>query len=321
MGDLKIGWLATGALVIVIVVVAVLIHARFRRDIRTAQGRLQIGGSQVTETDCGLIEYATLGEGYPVLVVHGIFGGFDQGLVTARGNVGEEFRSIVPSRFGYLRTPLLDDASPAGQADAFACLLDALGIQQAAIMGTSAGGTSAIQFALRHPDRCSALVLISSNAPGETEAALPPEPLAKVLFKSDFIFWLLTTYFRSSMNSIMGVPKGFELTPEYEADVAEVMKTILPVNPRSDGAIFDMYVSNPDINTGYPLEEITMPVLIINAVDDPLALYENAQSMAERIPDAKLVAIESGGHMLLGHEERIRSEIVAFLEEYSLTRP
>jgi pimeloyl-ACP methyl ester carboxylesterase len=99
--------------------------------------------------------------------VHGIFGGFDQGLVTARGNVGEEFHSIVPSRFGYLRTPLIDDASPSGQADAFACLLDALGIQQAAIAGTSAGGTSAIQYALRHPDRCAALVLISSNAPGE----------------------------------------------------------------------------------------------------------------------------------------------------------
>lgn len=118
----------------------------------------------------------------------------------ARGNVGEEFLSIVPSRFGYLRTPLPDDASP---------------------------------VASRHPDRCSVLVLISSNAPGETEAALPPEPLAKVVFKSDFMFWLLTIYFRSSMRSTMGVPEGFELTPEYEADVAEVMKTILPVSPRS----------------------------------------------------------------------------------------
>lgn len=95
------------------------------------------------------------------------------------------------------------------------------------------------------------------------------------------------------------------------------MKTILPVNPRSDGAVFDMFVSNADINTGYPLEEITVTVLIVNAVDDPLTLYENAQSMAERIPGAKLLTIESGGHMLLGHEERIRTEIVAFLEEYS----
>jgi pimeloyl-ACP methyl ester carboxylesterase len=321
MGKVNIGWLATGAFAIVVVVVAVLVYARFRRDIRAAQERLQGKGSQVIETDCGPIEYATLGEGYPVLVVHGIFGGFDQGLVIARGNVGEGFRSIVPSRFGYLRTPLPDDASPAGQADAYACLLDALGIEQAAIMGTSAGGTSAIQFALRHPDRCSALVLFSSNAPGETEAALPPEPLAKVVFKSDFIFWLVTTYFSSSMRSTMGVPEGFELTPEYEADVAKVMKTILPVHPRSDGALFDMYVSNFDVNTGYPLEEITVPVLIINAVDDPLTLYRNAQSAAERIPGSRLVTIESGGHMLLGHEERIRSEVVAFLDETSSTRP
>ena len=317
MGNLEMGRLATGALAVAVVIVAVLVYARFRRDIRAAQGRLQSGGSQVIATDCGPIEYATFGEGDPVLVVHGIFGGFDQGLVIARGNVGEGFRSIVPSRFGYLRTPLPEDASPAGQADAYACLLDALGIEQAAIMGTSAGGTSAIQFAWRHPDRCSALVLFSANTPGETEAALPPEPVAKALFRSDFIFWLLTTYFSSSMRSTMGVPEGFELTPDYQADVAEVMGTVLPVHPRSDGALFDMYVSNPDVNNGYPLEEITVPVLIINAIDDPLALYRNAQSAAERIPGAKLVTIEGGGHMLLGHEERIRSEIVAFLDEYA----
>ncbi len=321
MANLTTGWLATGALAVAVIVLAVLVYARFRRDIRAAQVRLQSGGSQLIETDCGPIEYVTFGQGYPVLVVHGIFGGFDQGLVIARGNVGEKFLAIVPSRFGYLRTPLPNSASPAQQADAHKCLLDALGIQQAAIIGTSAGGTSAIQFALQHPDRCSALVLFSSNAPGETEAALPPEPLAKVMFKSNFIFWLLTTYFGSSMRSIMGVPQGFKLTPDYRADVAKVMKTILPVNPRSNGALFDMYISNPDINTGYALEEITVPVLIINAVDDPLALYKNAQSMAERIPGAKLVTIESGGHMLLGHEERVRSEIVAFLEEHSSTKP
>lgn len=317
MRNLKISWLTAGVLAAAIVVLVVLIYARFRRDIRVARERVQSGGSQVINTDCGLIEYAAFGDGYPVLVVHGIFGGFDQGLVTARGQLDEGFRSIVPSRFGYLRTPLPDEASPTAQAHAYACLLDALGIEQAAILATSAGGTSAIQFALRHPDRCSALVLVSSNAPGETEAGLPPEPLAGAMFRSDFVFWLLTTYFRSSMRSIMGVPKGFELTPEHEADIAEVMETILPVNPRSDGALFDMYVSNPDINTGYPLEEITVPVLIINAVDDPLARYENARSMAEQIPGAKLVTVDSGGHMLLGHEERIRSEIVEFLEQHT----
>lgn len=319
MRNLKIAWLVAGALIVAVAIVALFVYVHYRREIRAAQEHLKNGGSQVIDTDCGPIEYAAFGEGYPVLVVHGIFGGFDQGLVIARGNVGEGFQSIAPSRFGYLRTPLPEDASPAGQADAFVCLLDALGIEQAAIIGTSAGGTSAIQFALRHPNRCSALVLFSSNTPGETEAVLLPEPVSKTLFKSDFAFWLMTTYFSSSLKSIMGVPEGFELTPEYEANVAEVMKTILPVYPRSDGALFDMYVSNPDINSGYPLEEITMPVLIVNAIDDPLTLYENAQSAAERIPGAKLVTIESGGHMLLGHEGKIRSEIVAFLQEYAST--
>jgi pimeloyl-ACP methyl ester carboxylesterase len=315
------GWLVIGVLAVTIAIVSALVYARFRRDIRAAQESMQNGDSQVIETDCGPIEYTTFGEGNPVLVVHGIFGGFDQGLVIAQGNVGDRFRSIVPSRYGYLGTPLPDDASPAGQADAYVCLLDALGIERAAILGTSAGATSALQFALRHPDRCSALVLFSANLPGEVEAGLLPEPVSKALFRSDFAFWLVTTYFGKSMRSTMGVPDGFELTPEYEADVAAVMKTILPVKPRSDGALFDMYVSNLDINNGYSLEEITVPVLIVNAVDDPLTLYKNAQSAAERIPGSRLVTIEDGGHMMLGHEERIRSEIVAFLDEHAPTRP
>ena len=312
-----LGLLAIGVLATAILVILVPVYVCFRRDIHAAKKRVGSGGSQVIETASGPVEYATYGEGHPVLVVHGIFGGFDQGLMWARGNLAAaEFQAIVPSRYGYLRTPLPEDASPAGQADAYACVLDALGIDEIAIIGISAGGTSAMQFALRHPDRCSALVLVASNAPGEAEAALLPESLANVMFRSDVLFWLLTTYFSSSMNSIMGVPEGFELTPELEADVANVMRTLLPVNPRADGAIFDMFTSNPDINTGYPLGEIIVPVLVINAVDDPLSLYVNAQSMAEMIPEARLVTIESGGHMMLGHEERIRSEIVKFLEMY-----
>jgi len=82
-----------------------------------------------------------------------------------------------------------------------------------------------------------------------------------------------------------------------------------------------MYVSNPDVNMGYPLQEIAVPVLIVNAVDDPLTLYKNAKAAAQRIPGAKLVTIEDGGHMLLGYEERIRSETAAFLDEYVSTRP
>jgi hypothetical protein len=82
----------------VLTVLAILVYARFRRDMRAARRCLGELGSQVVEAGCGAIEYATFGQGYPVLVLHGIFGGHDQGLVVARGQLVEGFRAIVPSR-------------------------------------------------------------------------------------------------------------------------------------------------------------------------------------------------------------------------------
>jgi len=108
----------------------------------------------------GPIEYAEIGEGPPILLVHGAGGGYDQGLDLGVPLANSGFRVIAVSRFGYLRTPLPADASAAAQAEAHAALLDALKIERAAIMGASAGAPSTMQFALRHADRCSALVLL-----------------------------------------------------------------------------------------------------------------------------------------------------------------
>ena len=133
-----------------------LAYASYQRDIRQARERVSTG-SRMAHTPCGPIEYALAGDGPAVLVVHGAGGGFDQGLDFVEPLVSSGFRVIRMSRFGYLRTPLPADASAAAQADAHACLLDALGIERAAIMGASAGAPSSLQFALRHPARCSAL--------------------------------------------------------------------------------------------------------------------------------------------------------------------
>jgi pimeloyl-ACP methyl ester carboxylesterase len=47
---------------------------------------------------------------------------------------------IAPSRFGYLGSSLPAGATPADQADAYAVLLDALGIERTAVVGCSTGG-------------------------------------------------------------------------------------------------------------------------------------------------------------------------------------
>src|SRR5574342_87084 len=61
----------------------------YKRDIRITRESQQSLASQVIETACGPIEYATYGEGRPVLVVHGVVGGYDQAITTARAHVGE----------------------------------------------------------------------------------------------------------------------------------------------------------------------------------------------------------------------------------------
>ena len=301
-------------------VLAAPLYRQYRRDIQAARERVRNLGSHVVSTDDGSIEYLTFGQGQPVLVVHGIVGGCDQALLTARNHVGEGFLSLLPSRFGYLRTPLPAGATPATQADTYVGLLDTLGIARAAIMGISAGGTSAIQFALRHPDRCAALVLLSSNAPAKVAVPGPPEPVARVIFRSDFIYWLLLTHLHAAIDPLMGIPKGLTLTPQQEDEVAEVRAVCLPVSLRTPGILFDAFVSNPDINS-YPLGEITVPTLVIHAADDPAAPYENARAMAEAIPGATLVTIERGGHLMLGQHERVRAEVTRFLTRHMLAVP
>jgi len=310
--DTRVGWFIAAALGVALISVATTLTQQFRSEIREAYERLENQQDSIAQTTCGPIQYATSGEGQPVLVIHGIMGGVDQGLILGDGHLPAGYRSIVPSRFGYLDSPLPEDATPAGQADAFACLLDSLGVWHVAAMGTSAGATSAIEFALRYPERCSCLILISPNAPGEVDIAPPPRPVASVMYNSDFSFWLMTRYFRSAMTSMMGVPKGFDMTPEYAVAVDEVIATVLPVKPRAAGALFDLFVSNPAVNE-ISLEDLAIPVLVIGAVDDPLALFRNTKALAERIPDAEFLTIEDGGHMMLGHDAEVRGAIEEFL--------
>jgi 2-hydroxy-6-oxonona-2,4-dienedioate hydrolase len=78
---------------------------RYRRDLAAAWWRVRTARGRVVETARGPVEVAARGEGAPVLVVHGIFGGCDAGLASVRDACGPGYRLLAPSRFGYLGTP------------------------------------------------------------------------------------------------------------------------------------------------------------------------------------------------------------------------
>jgi pimeloyl-ACP methyl ester carboxylesterase len=314
-------WLGFAIVLFAIVLVGIAtIVVQYFRDIRAARARINNQVSQVIETDIGPIEYARVGDGYPVLVVHGAMGGFDQGLWLAHGFDISKCQVISISRFGYLRSPLPANANLDLQADAFACLLDALEIRQVAVFSVSAGSTSAIRFAARYPDRISALILLCPDSPGKIQMPMPPRFVFDTLLRSDFIYWTVVKFFGKSVQTAIGlVPRGYVLTPEHAAMISKVQAGDLPVSQRIDGMIFESYTSLPEFMASvtsaslYPLGGIQAPVLVIHALDDPIALSENVRALAEQMPNARLFAVPDGGHFLLGHTEEVKAEIAQFL--------
>jgi pimeloyl-ACP methyl ester carboxylesterase len=282
---------------------------RYRRDLQAARRRLAAREHHTIQTPYGSVQYAEHGQGPPLLFSHPLVGGFDVGLGCAESWIGESFRVIAPSRFGYLGSSLPQGVLPADQADAYALLLDALEVERAAVVGFSAGGPSVIQFALRHPDRTSGLILQGSALPGK--AGGPPKPVAQLLF-TDLMFWTLKAYLPALFLRCLGMPKGFHPTPEQWTGILESEESLFPIRPRKQGVLYDNYISTPDVQ-GYPLEQISVPTLIVNARDDGLSAFENAASAAERIPGAELLAIDQGGHMLVGSEDLIVREVARFL--------
>ena len=84
----------------------------------------------------------------------------DQTLDMTGALAKEGFRLIAPSRFGYLQSSVPEHFTVAMQSDAYVALLDHLGIAQVAVAGISAGAWSCLDFAIRHSDRCRALILL-----------------------------------------------------------------------------------------------------------------------------------------------------------------
>jgi len=306
----------------------VLVYANYQGDIRQARERISVG-SQVLKTPCGQIEYAVAGNGPPLLVVHGAGGGYDQGLDLTEALVQSGFRVIAMSRFGYLRTPLPADASPAAQADAHACLLDALDIRRAAVFGASAGAPSSMQFALRHPERTAALVLLvpaayPSSLEQRAEGAMPKQTSAvtKFLFdtalKSDLLFWAAPRLAPQAMyGALLATPAEVveSASANERARVAQVLNHLLPFSARRLGVLNDASIT-PSLPR-YELERIDVPTLIVGAADDPYGTYNGARYSAEHIPNARFIGYPSGGHLLVGHYEEVVSEIVSFLGVYA----
>lgn len=279
---------------------------------RAASGRRLEAGSQLLELPRGTVEVCDSGplqtrvraeETPVVLVVHGTPGGYDQARVLSAGLQLQAFRVVSVSRPGYLRTPLTSGRTPEAQADLYAEVLDALGASDAIVIAVSGGGPAAIQFALRHPQRCARLVLLEALVATFTEqqmyAALPPT--ARV-----------GKWFGEKMSQHDGVIAAYLLVaPATDATRAVISSSarfdLRRAGYRADMALFE---DVPD----YPFEQITAPTLVIHGTADTDVPFAQAEMATARIPNARLVRVEGADHLTLWRHRVVGEEVRAFAD-------
>lgn len=301
----------------ILFVAAVGVFATFKRDLAYARSRL-VGRSKVIETPLGTLEYAVIGEGEPLLVVHGAGGGFDQGIDFAGMAAGIGYKLIAPSRFGYLRSALPRNPTTAMQADAYVLLLDHLGIDKVAVISISAGVWSSLHFAIRHPERCRAMILIVPADYLPTGTSIHGGAVVRAIIKSNFVAWAALKLMPLMPDVMILTMLGTDVEVFHEAAhedktrVRQVLERLLPVNRRLGGMQFD--IKTAAVREPYNIENIACPILTVSAEDDRFGTAGRAKYIADNVSDGRSIIFPTGGHALIGHYADIIREITSFLQ-------
>jgi len=293
------------------------------RHARTARAAASAPSPHLLQTGLGPIELIDGGDGPPIVALHGGMGGHDQSLLLAQAAITRsDARVLAVSRPGYLGTPLGEHRTPAAQADLVAAMLDALGLDQAVLIAVSAGGPCALQFALRHPQRCRALVLVSCCS---GHLAMPPEvarrlPMMKLLARLPLLPRLMRW---KAARDPDGTAARSILDPKLRArtladpDAGPLLRALLlstfdRLAERLPGTLNDtaQFAALSD----FPLTEVTAPVLVIHGSADRVVPFTHAERVARQAPRAELFAVEGGDHVsLFTHLDAVRARVGEFL--------
>lgn len=105
------------------------------------------------------LNFKTFGEGFPLIILHGLFGTLDNWQTVGR-QLGEHFNVFVLDQRNHGKSPHTEEFSYALLAADLAHFMDSQGIKKAYIIGHSMGGKAAMQFAWTYPKRVEKLVIL-----------------------------------------------------------------------------------------------------------------------------------------------------------------
>jgi len=180
-------------------------------------------------------------------------------------------------------------------------VMDAVGIERAAIFGISEGGSLATLFAASHPERSQALIIYGGFA--RFSDWIPTQEALESLFQ----------YIDKSWGS---GESWLKFAPTKEGDLAfQQWWGKFERLGASPGAVTTLMRMNSQIDITEILPSVNVPTLVIHRKDDMVVRVEAGRRLAERIPEAKYVELSGADHLPFVGEnsDRILDEMEHFL--------
>jgi pimeloyl-ACP methyl ester carboxylesterase len=193
------------------------------------------------------------------------------------------------------------------QGDDYVRVMDALGIDQAVVVGLSMGGMAALRMALRHPRRVRGLGLIDTSAGGETLVRRTRYRMLSLLARAFGIRpWLL--------KEASKVMYGATFRRHHPERVEQWMSGMSDYDPRIIARTLRPIVKRGSVVSRLPTS--AAPALVIVGDEDQTTPPRESEVMAERLPSARLVTLGATGHMSpLERPEQTAGLIREFLHE------
>lgn len=254
-----------------------------------------------------LLAFDDYGPGPVVVLLHGF--PLNRALWSAQESVvGSIYRVIAPDLRGHGET-----AAPGGvytmdeMADDVIETLDALQLREPVVIGgLSMGGYVALSAVIRYPDRFRALILIDTRANADSaETARGRETLASRVETSGTADAVV-----ESMLPKLFSPATRERRPQIMTAVHDQM---VATSSRAIAGALRGMAERPDRTAD--LGRLTLPTLVVVGADDVITTPDEARTLAESLPNARLEVIPNAGHLApLENPEDANRAILSFLD-------
>lgn len=210
---------------------------------------------------------------------------------------GTGVSDAVPSN----RVPTWEDLSEDAGA-----VLDAAGVDQAAILATAETGPMGVLFAAMHPDRVSGLALVNTYARYTSDVEYPMGVSSEIM--DAFVDAVLRGW-GSIEFARLAVPSRAD-DPDFLEEVATTMRS--SATPRNAAAQYDYLARSIDVRRVLPLLQV--PTVVMHSRLSSIAPWDQGCYLAEHIDGAKLVELPGGDVSMSGeHTLKMADELAEFL--------